>query len=104
MDAPRPTTADAGDPAPLTAALIRRGANPWWGKDQPRRASAVPAPAAAAMPEASGAKNRAKDGAKARDPGRFSFLDRGLWRDVSVFLAVFAAALAAMLYVALRAS
>lgn len=95
----------SNDAATLTANLVQRGRNPWWGKDQAATPTAVPAPPDAVpstadapllctplpRPETSHIK-RSLHG-----------LNRAIWRDVIVFLAVFATGLAALLLLPLRA-
>lgn len=103
---------DAGEAAALTADLIKRGRNPWWGKDQAARAPAprdhavhdgeqAPAPSMT-LRSASAGLRRVRAGDVARRPSPFARVDGTLWRDALVFLAVFSLSCAAMLYLSFR--
>lgn len=103
----------SNDAATLTANLVQRGRNPWWGKDQAAppavTPAAVPAPADA-VPSQAGAPLLCTPLPRPetshiirRRPAPFHGFNRAIWRDVIVFLAVFAAGLAAMLLLPLRA-
>lgn len=125
-----PATMEPEGAATLTAAMVRRGRNPWWGNDrmaEPAAEAAVgdddpydggkddaemPAPGAARKPfhriDIGNDDNGGDDGGSGRNGGgakRFGFdwRDSGLWRDVALFLTVFFAASSAMLYLSLRA-
>ncbi|MFT5540350.1 MAG: hypothetical protein ACI82H_001880 [Alphaproteobacteria bacterium] len=106
--------AASNDAATLTANLVQRGRNPWWGKDQ--APAAVPASAVPNEPDgpllgtplprtdtsySTGHATKHTTRHTTRLPlGGFN---RALWRDVIVFLTVFAAGLTAMLFLPFRA-
>jgi hypothetical protein len=107
----------SNDAATLTANLVQRGRNPWWGKDQAAPPAVTPAVTPAAVPAPANAVP-SQAGASLlctplprpetshimrRRPAPFHGFNRAIWRDVIVFLAVFAAGLAAMLLLPLRA-
>lgn len=116
--------------ATLTAAMVRRGRNPWWGNDQMAEPGAestagddgpydggkdnaeMSAPGASRKPfhriDIGNGDDGGDDGGSGRNGGDakrvgFNWRDGGLWRDVALFLTVFFAASSAMLYLSLRA-
>lgn len=113
---PRASEGEASEAASLTADMIRRGRNPWWGKDQAPN-DAVPKDdlpsRTATAPEAAtphGGAEALRQGLRrvrlddpAERPSPFLRLDASLRRDLLIFLAVFSVSCAAMLYLSFHA-
>ncbi len=109
---PRTSEGETGEAAALTADLVKRGRNPWWGKDQATRETAPrdnaaheaerPPVQTMGVRSAAAGLRRVRAGEASARPSLFARIDGTLWRDVLVFLAVFSLSCAAMLYLSFR--